>query len=705
MDVDAYGDKQGAETLARFEKEYGPLGLELTDRSSAREEPSGIYLFRCPEGWRGLDVGGIEWIHHTWRYANVEPSVHPDTGDMYRWHYADRANPHWRTNFENLPKLPQGIIDNEGHFPEETAEVVRDHAGEDVLTEGEPCDFVLNILKGFQTSVDAGDSRHSTMVRIQKALFHKGSEGHPGVKAAVDTLESQFLAAFDKEDDRTPGPNEFSDAKDGGLKMVPDRQRDTDPCDDGAIDPDLVPAPGASATGGDRRHLPQIAEWVWTARPVLGHIQQAAHSRCVSADVTLVAVLCRIAAARPPLIQGEAGKGGLSLNLLMAPIGPPGSGKSTATASLPRELLPIRDDFDFSVHSGIGTGEGAIEVFQGYVDVETESVASDGTKKTKTSQVKKQVRENAMFIVDEGSVFNTARNRTDSTLGSHLSSMFYGLGVASPNAQESTKRKLDMNSYSMSAIINLQNEIAGPMLGEQGQGMPQRFVFLSANDRNIPYERVAFPGPLRGVNIGPDSARRKGMGNDDDPFRSVGDDDAHYLRLPDDIAEEIHRKRVARGRGDAVADTWEAHKDAIIVKLACLLAMLDGRGTAPGEYVTREDFEIATAIWDASAAVRDRLLADIAEDERASREAKDRKQVEMAGLKEAAKLTAGTDVERVKQKILRRLERVGGDVARRTLYQNAISKGDRKYFDSALDMAVGQELVEVDGTSVRLVGG
>lgn len=57
MDVDAYGDKQGAETLARFEKEYGPLGLELTDRSSAREEPSGIYLFRCPEGWRGLDVG------------------------------------------------------------------------------------------------------------------------------------------------------------------------------------------------------------------------------------------------------------------------------------------------------------------------------------------------------------------------------------------------------------------------------------------------------------------------------------------------------------------------------------------------------------------------------------------------------------------------------------------------------------------------
>ena len=84
IDVDAYGGKPGAETLAELEDRLG--ALPDTWRSSSRpDDPvSGIRFFRVPEGleWPG-GLPGIELIHSGHRYAVVAPSIHPE-GRRYR---------------------------------------------------------------------------------------------------------------------------------------------------------------------------------------------------------------------------------------------------------------------------------------------------------------------------------------------------------------------------------------------------------------------------------------------------------------------------------------------------------------------------------------------------------------------------------------------------------------------------------------------
>ncbi len=90
IDVDAYGDKRGAETLAALEAQWGPL--PATWVSTSRDDGiSGIYWFAKPEPveYRShIEIGGIadiEIIQRHHRYAVVAPSVHPTTGSPYRW--------------------------------------------------------------------------------------------------------------------------------------------------------------------------------------------------------------------------------------------------------------------------------------------------------------------------------------------------------------------------------------------------------------------------------------------------------------------------------------------------------------------------------------------------------------------------------------------------------------------------------------------
>jgi hypothetical protein len=91
IDVDDYGDKHGAATLAEAEKRWGRL--PLTVRSQNRNDgASGIKLFRMPLGvelhgkveFPELHFDGIDVIQHHHRYLVVWPSIHP-SGRLYVW--------------------------------------------------------------------------------------------------------------------------------------------------------------------------------------------------------------------------------------------------------------------------------------------------------------------------------------------------------------------------------------------------------------------------------------------------------------------------------------------------------------------------------------------------------------------------------------------------------------------------------------------
>lgn len=92
LDVDHYGNKTGADTLAALTERFGPL--PPTWVSSARPAPSGIRLYRVPlelDGhpinWPGEAGKFIEIIQPGHRYAVVWPSTNPEAaGHEYEWH-------------------------------------------------------------------------------------------------------------------------------------------------------------------------------------------------------------------------------------------------------------------------------------------------------------------------------------------------------------------------------------------------------------------------------------------------------------------------------------------------------------------------------------------------------------------------------------------------------------------------------------------
>ena len=114
LDVDDYGDKTGAATLAELEQRYGPL--PPTWVSSARPAPSGIRFYRIPHeragviNWPGEAGKFIEIIQPGHRYAVVWPSTNPEAaGAEYQWRAPDgyALKDQWQIPLiSELPALP-----------------------------------------------------------------------------------------------------------------------------------------------------------------------------------------------------------------------------------------------------------------------------------------------------------------------------------------------------------------------------------------------------------------------------------------------------------------------------------------------------------------------------------------------------------------------------------------------------------------------
>lgn len=109
LDVDAYDDRGGGETLARAEARWG--ALPATWRVTSRDDGlSGIRLYRIPAGLRLLGTfgAGTEVVQHAHRYVVAAPSVHP-SGAVYEWHGPDGETGIARP--DQLPPLPVAWVD------------------------------------------------------------------------------------------------------------------------------------------------------------------------------------------------------------------------------------------------------------------------------------------------------------------------------------------------------------------------------------------------------------------------------------------------------------------------------------------------------------------------------------------------------------------------------------------------------------------
>jgi Bifunctional DNA primase/polymerase, N-terminal len=669
IDVDQYADKRGAEELAALEARLG-VRLPPTVRSSSRgpDNLSGIYLYRVPPGldWRGELCPGVELINWHHRYAVVWPSVHPE-GRGYRW-YEDSGDMLEQPPLvaADHPDLPWQFVAHATKDPDVSADY--QPAGPQVATRSQWHHKVAAKLDEY-TRLNGG-SRHETARSVSMALARHEQLGLAGATSALDQLGHRFVADVtpDRGDPRTAA-GEWGRLLDGARykaqtsesTVLRDRaqqhQREASLSGNGnqpppGVDPDtgeITAEPPAIAT--------RLPDEFWASRPRLAHIRRAAHARQRSADAVLHVVLARIAAVTPhttllPAIVGSP----KPLCYFTAPIATPGIGKSDAN-SIGCELVPapgyVADQLP------LGTGEGLAEVLFDLV----EELDDNDKKRT----VKRQVRHNAYVFVDEGQILGEIGGRNGATLLPTLRSIWTGGVLGQSNASRERHRIVPALSYTYGVVAGFQAARVGPLLDDVDAGTPQRFGWVYATDPTVPDRRPDWPGPLDWT----------------PPPKFSG---GRHLEVAPEIADEIAAADLARVRGEAAVDLLDAHGGLYRLKIAGILAVLDGRLD-----INNDDWALAGIIKTASDAVRTNVVGALAYEqnrkEQAARERHARREVEADTATHRTRVVDGA--RKIASKVHSEPERWTVADLRRSL-----SRRHREVWDDALDHALAEHWVK-----------
>lgn len=200
IDVDAYGTKQGADTLAIAESMHGEL--PPTWRTTSRDDGiSGIRLYRVPEGlaWPGEIGASTELIQTRHRYAVVWPSIHPE-GRTYRWIGPDGIVSTAIPDPDDLPPLPQPWVEayTGGEFAEATPRMAVKHADAVAWIAGQPhatetvCPRMEKAVEQFHRDL-AGSAHNSTRDAVLR-VARLAEEGHHGAVFALTEVRKAFIA-------------------------------------------------------------------------------------------------------------------------------------------------------------------------------------------------------------------------------------------------------------------------------------------------------------------------------------------------------------------------------------------------------------------------------------------------------------------------------------------------------------------------------
>jgi hypothetical protein len=422
-----------------------------------------------------------------------------------------------------------------------------------------------------------------------------------------------------------------------------------------------------------------------------------------SADVALHVVLARLAGMHPHGERLDTGIGGgpMVLNYFAALAGHSSAGKSSS-AELAQNILPgppAGSGTGFSDGLPIGSGEGLAETFMGTVEVEQEPGPSGRAKAPK--KTRKQVRHNAFIYVDEGEQLVRLMERSGATIGEALRRAWSGAALGQQNGTDETTRVIPRGSYALGLAIGFQPEFTWKLLADTS-GTPQRFVWVWATDPSVPLNGPEDPGVLGWA------PRRKeapenplaGLGGASGTWSGEDWREPDPMTLDPEIRRGI-RERAWQARTGVSGDPGLSGKrDETCVRIAALLALLDGRGQ-----VGMGDWELAGVVWETSCRVRDHLLA-LGEAARAQESAgRARSAAAMAGAAEEARLIvheAKRDLAlaRIWAGVQRKL--ADGACVRRAALRKAFSGDDKPLFDVVVSSAIERGALTEDGGELLL---
>jgi hypothetical protein len=369
--------------------------------------------------------------------------------------------------------------------------------------------------------------------------------------------------------------------------------------------------------------FPQLPPSFYDSTPYLRHIRQAAHALRVAPDAVLVATLCRVAAATPPTTYIDTPEP-TPLNLIGALIAAPGNGKSLANSTAFR-LVP---DLGLGVNDSLplGTGEGLVESY-----FESISVIND-TGKGKHIE-KRQAFKSGYFYCDEGETLFTLTTRKGATILQTLRTAWSGGVLGNTNANVETRRKLERNSYRACVVVAFQPSCGSALVADSHGGTPQRFIFASATDIDMPTIAPSVPGVL-------------GYDATNEPVA---------IQVHAEILRELDTNKVNRARGTVQVDALDTHVDYNRLRVAAIFALLDRR-----QFIDLSHWNLATMVLDNSRQVRRTLDSWATLNRRDEVDAQENERNYVDGQRETNKHTR--NVNRLADNLVRMVERQPGEL-------------------------------------------
>lgn len=658
IDIDAYGEKTGAATLAEAESRWGPL--PPTVRSTSRtDRVSGIRLYRVPPGTKlvggikfpELGIGDIDIIQNHHRYVNCSPTMHPE-GRPYKWLDHTDEEVALPSPPEETTELPASWLDNlRADAPRSQAAVGDSTRAELPATDGQPRYDVTEAMTVGNPSpkvaqrmalalydLQQGVSRHDTMLGHVLALLRHGQSGQPGVDLVLRTLSRAFVDAVgqDRQRGEVEAANEF-------VRMVANADR--------------LLADSDSAGDVKTEEAARAEAAFWAQRPILTHIQRFAAVRRANPYATLGAVLRRVITLVPPSVQLPPTIGhNASMNLFTASVGKSGQGKDIANgvgAEAVRFVNPDLSPLDDPPSPGIGSGEGLARYFRGH---------GNGDE---LAQVAANVE------VNEVGTLIALADRKGGTLVGELLKAFTGQALGFTNAQRATTTHIAAHSYRLCMGISAQPENTGFFLDREKDGLPQRFLWLPIVN---PYARPPSGEP-------PEKVPPAEVVIPEFPTLITGM--PYLVAVPPSVCSAIENFRYLVEIGSEDVDPLDSHLMLLRLKVAFALALLEQRRD-----VVEEDWRIAGQLIDVSNRVRDQMKQVIEDRNRKVNTARAHAQAERQNIIDDR--LGERRQQRVAGAIRRKLDRVG-QATRRELLKSCTHELRSDFdpvFDALLDTGV-----------------
>lgn len=449
----------------------------------------------------------------------------------------------------------------------------------------------------------------------------------------------------------------------------------------GAEVDDLAPQPAQSTTD-EMVDMPKEYAGVFDQSEELRTLFRIARSSGSNPYTLLVFALARISVAinphvvLPPL-EGIGRRGSYgTLNLLIAVVGKSGANKGHTTAAA-KQAVEIVDSAGrpIVIPEQVlgGTGEG----FEAHYALEKDENGVERPQNT-----------TALWNLPEiGTLASTKQRKGGGRIIETLKQAWSGEALGSVNANKETSRRVEEHSYRCAVIAGVQPELSATLLEDNGGGLPQRFIWVSAADRTAPKEAM----PTR-EEMEDDTLEQRDPDTRSDtltiiiPARFVShsrESDFVQLRRPKWVVQLLRAEKSIRNRGEA-SEQMESHSRLSQLKVAALLSVMHGQ-----EHVTGFSWRIAEKVMEESRRNRAYCLSVLSQ----GREAQARESgALMAARQDSAKRKA------IELKILGRIKEAGIEGINWGTLQQKFSPPDREAVRVLL-----AELVE-EGRVIETVG-